>query len=340
MQAFHSPKALFPVGYEASRLYWSTRYANRRCRYLCSIEEKDGRPVFVIRIVEQGHEDLVLSDISPKGVWDKILEPVACVRKKSEMLQLFPAYLKGEDLFGLTVSAVARIAESLPGVEACESYTFRYGRNPLMELPLAVNPTGCARSEPKMSAHVKRYFVLTSHSTSFQSTVTGELNAPYSKQFVHSKSSQYRKMKTEWKSNVYLARSRIQGLGLYAARDIEKHTMVIEYIGTIIRNEVANRKEKLYESQNRGVYMFRMDNDHVIDATLTGGPARYINHSCAPNCVAEVVTFERGHKIIISSNRRIQKGEELCYDYKFDFEDDQHKIPCHCGAVNCRKWMN
>ncbi|EMP36115.1 Histone-lysine N-methyltransferase MLL3 [Chelonia mydas] len=342
MQAFHSSKALFPVGYEASRLYWSMRYANRRCRYLCSIEEKDGFPVFVIRIVEQGHDDLVLTDSTPKGVWDKILEPVASVRKESEMLQLFPGYLKGEDLFGLTVSAVARIAESLPGVEGCENYTFRYGRNPLMELPLAINPTGCARAEPKMSTHVKRPHTLNSTSTSksFQSTVTGELNAPYSKQFVHSKSSQYRKMKTEWKSNVYLARSRIQGLGLYAARDIEKHTMIIEYIGTIIRNEVANRKEKLYESQNRGVYMFRIDNDHVIDATLTGGPARYINHSCAPNCVAEVVTFERGHKIIISSNRRIQKGEELCYDYKFDFEDDQHKIPCHCGAVNCRKWMN
>nr|XP_034985261.1 histone-lysine N-methyltransferase 2C isoform X15 [Zootoca vivipara] len=346
MQAFHSSKVLYPVGYEASRFYWSTRYANRRCRYLCSIEEKDGLPLFVIRIIEQGHEDLVLTDSTPKGVWDKILEPVASVRRSSEMLQLFPAYLKGEDLFGLTVSAVARIAESLPGVEACEHYTFRYGRNPLMELPLAINPTGCARSEPKMSSHVKRLVLRphtlnsTSTSKSFQSTVTGELNAPYSKQFVHSKSSQYRKMKTEWKSNVYLARSRIQGLGLYAARDIEKHTMVIEYIGTIIRNEVANRKEKLYESQNRGVYMFRIDNDHVIDATLTGGPARYINHSCAPNCVAEVVTFERGHKIIISSSRRIQKGEELCYDYKFDFEDDQHKIPCHCGAVNCRKWMN
>ncbi|RXM36061.1 Histone-lysine N-methyltransferase 2C [Acipenser ruthenus] len=131
-----------------------------------------------------------------------------------------------------------------------------------------------------------------------------------------------------------------QGLGLYAARDIEKHTMVIEYMGTVIRNEVANRKEKHYESQNRGVFMFRMDSEHVIDATLTGGPARYINHSCAPNCVAEVVTFEKGHKIIISSNQRIHRGQELCYDYKFDFEDDQHKIPCHCGAVNCRKWMN
>ncbi|KAM3929075.1 histone-lysine N-methyltransferase 2C isoform 5-T5 [Leptodactylus fuscus] len=342
MQDFHSATALFPVGFEASRLYWSMRYANRRCRYLCSIEEKDGLPLFVIRVNEQGHEDLVLTDSTPKGVWDKILEPVANCRKGSEILRLFPVYLKGEDLYGLTVSAVARIAESLPGVEACENYTFRYGRNPLMELPLAINPSGCARSEPKMNNHVKRPHTLNSTSTSksFQSTVTGELNAPYSKQFVHSKSSQYRKMKTEWKSNVYLARSRIQGLGLYAARDIEKHTMVIEYIGTIIRNEVANRKEKLYESQNRGVYMFRIDNEHVIDATLTGGPARYINHSCAPNCVAEVVTFEKGHKIIISSNRRIQKGEELCYDYKFDFEDDQHKIPCHCGAVNCRKWMN
>ncbi|XP_063308761.1 histone-lysine N-methyltransferase 2C isoform X6 [Pelobates fuscus] len=346
MQDFHSVTALFPVGYEASRLYWSMRYANKRCRYLCSIEEIDGLPLFTIRVIEPGHEDVVLIDSTPKGVWDKILEPVANCRKDSEILRLFPVFLKGEDLFGLTVSAVTRIAESLPGVEACENYTFRFGRNPLMELPLAINPTGSARSEPKMNSHVKRFVLRphtlnsTSTSKSFQSTVTGELNAPYSKQFVHSKSSQYRKMKTEWKSNVYLARSRIQGLGLYAARDIEKHTMVIEYIGTIIRNEVANRKEKLYESQNRGVYMFRMDNEHVIDATLTGGPARYINHSCAPNCVAEVVTFEKGHKIIISSSRRIQKGEELCYDYKFDFEDDQHKIPCHCGAVNCRKWMN
>ncbi|KAE8595665.1 hypothetical protein XENTR_v10015836 [Xenopus tropicalis] len=346
MQNFHSATALFPVGFEASRLYWSMRYANRRCRYLCSIEENDGLPLFVVRVIEPGHEELVLMDSSLKGVWDKILEPVANCRKGSEILRLFPVFLKGEDLYGLTASAVTRIAESLPGVEACENYTFRYGRNPLMELPLAINPSGSARSEPKMNSHVKRFVLRphtlnsTSTSKSFQSTVTGELNAPYSKQFVHSKSSQYRKMKTEWKSNVYLARSRIQGLGLYAARDIEKHTMVIEYIGTIIRNEVANRKEKLYESQNRGVYMFRIDNEHVIDATLTGGPARYINHSCAPNCVAEVVTFEKGHRIIISSNRRIQKGEELSYDYKFDFEDDQHKIPCHCGAVNCRKWMN
>ncbi|KAM6106289.1 histone-lysine N-methyltransferase 2D [Pterocles gutturalis] len=342
MADFHSVTALYPVGYEATRIYWSLRTNNRRCCYRCTICENNGRPEFVVQVIEQGLEDLVFTDSSPQAVWNRIIEPVAMMRKEADMLRLFPEYLKGEELFGLTVHAVLRIAESLPGVESCQNYLFRYGRHPLMELPLMINPTGCARSEPKILTHYKRPHTLnsTSMSKAYQSTFTGETNTPYSKQFVHSKSSQYRRLKTEWKNNVYLARSRIQGLGLYAAKDIEKHTMVIEYIGTIIRNEVANRREKIYEEQNRGIYMFRINNEHVIDATLTGGPARYINHSCAPNCVAEVVTFDKEDKIIIISSRRIPKGEELTYDYQFDFEDDQHKIPCHCGAWNCRKWMN
>ncbi|XP_025031263.1 histone-lysine N-methyltransferase 2D-like [Python bivittatus] len=342
MADFHSATALYPVGYEATRIYWSLRTNNRRCCYRCTICENNGRPEFVVQVMEHGLEDLVFTDSSPQAVWNRIIEPVAMMRKEADMLRLFPEYLKGEELFGLTVHAVLRIAESLPGVESCQNYLFRYGRHPLMELPLMINPTGCARSEPKILTHYKRPHTLnsTSMSKAYQSTFTGETNTPYSKQFVHSKSSQYRRLKTEWKNNVYLARSRIQGLGLYAAKDLEKHTMVIEYIGTIIRNEVANRREKIYEEQNRGIYMFRINNEHVIDATLTGGPARYINHSCAPNCVAEVVTFDKEDKIIIISSRRIPKGEELTYDYQFDFEDDQHKIPCHCGAWNCRKWMN
>jgi len=86
--------------------------------------------------------------------------------------------------------------------------------------------------------------------------------------------------------------------------------------------------------------MFRMTEDRVIDATLCGGLARYINHSCDPNCVAETVEVDRDSRIIIFANRRISRGEELAYDYKFEFEDDQHKIPCNCLAHNCRKWMN
>lgn len=120
-------------------------------------------------------------------------------------------------------------------------------------------------------------------------------------------------------------------MGLYAARDIEKHTMVIEYIGEIIRTELAECREKQYEAkvveiyggeywktlfffykfQNRGIYMFRLDENRVVDATLSGGLARYINHSCNPNCVAETVEVERDVRIIIFSKRRIQRGEEV-----------------------------
>ncbi|XP_065124300.1 histone-lysine N-methyltransferase 2C isoform X10 [Paramisgurnus dabryanus] len=343
LQTFHSSTAIFPPGYEASRLYWSMRHGQKRCRYVCSVEEHEGRPEFSIRVIEQGYEDLVLTDTTVKGVWDKVLGPVAERRAETGMLRLFPIYLKGEDLFGLTISAVTRIAESLPGVEACSRYRFRYGRHPMLTLPLSINPSGCARSEMQTFPHHERVKILsvwsrTSHC--IQNTAAPENVSSHTKHFVHSKSSQYRRLISEWKTNVYLAHSRIQGLGLFAARDIEKQTMVIEYMGDVLRTEVAMRKELLYKATNRPVYMFRINSEQVIDATRSGSPARYINHSCSPNCVAEVVTFERGYKIIINAARRIERGEELCYDYKLALVEDQSKIPCHCGAANCRKWIN
>ena len=104
----------------------------------------------------------------------------------------------------------------LTGVETLTDYRFKYGRNPLLELPLAVNPTGCARTEPKLRNQFlwKRPHTQRTGSSSrpiFVPTATaaGEAACPYSKQFVHSKSSQYKKMKQEWRNNVYLARYRI-----------------------------------------------------------------------------------------------------------------------------------
>ena len=70
-------------------------------------------------------------------------------------------------------------------------------------------------------------------------------------------------------------------------------------------------REKRYESQNRGVYMFRLDDNRVVDATLVGGLARYINHSCDPNCITETVEIDKEFKIIIVSNRKIPRGEEV-----------------------------
>lgn len=67
MADFHSATALYPVGYEATRIYWSLRTNNRRCCYRCSISENNGRPEFVIKVIEQGLEDLVFTDASPQG---------------------------------------------------------------------------------------------------------------------------------------------------------------------------------------------------------------------------------------------------------------------------------
>ena len=95
-------------------------------------------------------------DKTCRGVCMKILEPIEQLRKTSECIKIFPSFISGEDLFGLTEPTIIKVLESLPGIESLTDYTFKYGRNPLLELPLAVNPTGCARSEPKLRTHVKR----------------------------------------------------------------------------------------------------------------------------------------------------------------------------------------
>ena len=363
---FHTRDFIFPIGYKIIRYYWSLSELNKRRPYTCSIAEVNNKPEFHISTVafdEDGKEiERTFQDESAKSVWMQVLTIIEKMRRENDLVKVFPKYITGEDLFGLNETNVIKVLESLPGVESLTDYNFKYGRNPLLELPLAVNPSGCARSEPKMRTRVKRIH-------NFQRSMTGtappvekktssggnglnraakesvplliglETTGPYSKNFVQSKSSQYRKMKQEWRQNVVLARSGIQGLGLYAARDIEKHQMVIEYIGEVIRSELTDIREKRYTEQNRGIYMFRLDDDRVLDATMSGNMARYINHSCDPNCVTEVVEVDRDLHIIIFANRRIGRGEELSYDYKFDYEDD-NRLPCMCGAQNCKKWMN
>ena len=72
--------------------------------------------------------------------------------------------------------------------------------------------------------------------------------------------------------------------------------------------------------------MFRLDEDRVVDATLCGGLARYINHSCNPNCVAEIVEVERDLRIIIFAKRRISRGEEVCNYLIYFFIKNIHEL--------------
>uniref|UniRef100_A0ACD5XLP7 Uncharacterized protein n=1 Tax=Avena sativa TaxID=4498 RepID=A0ACD5XLP7_AVESA len=104
-------------------------------------------------------------------------------------------------------------------------------------------------------------------------------------------------------------------------------------------NDVSDIREAQYEKSGIGSsYLFRLDDDYVVDATKRGGLARFINHSCEPNCYTKVITVEGKKKIFIYSKRRIHAGEELTYNYKFPLEEK--KIQCHCGSQRCRGSMN
>ncbi|XP_003378001.1 putative SET domain protein [Trichinella spiralis] len=337
------------VDYTVSRIYWSTFHPRRRQIYQCHIGEFEGAPLFSVTAKYPGTAEVRYQSKSINEVWqNNILTPLQGLRNCNDMLKLFPSYISGESFFGLFEPSIQKMLESLPGIDSLVTYEFKYGRSLWMEPPLVLNPSGSARCEPCFRTYIKRsrkLNAMSAHSIQSLLAFSGMPSDGYfysfgNKQSLVAKCYQYRKLKQEWKSNVYLARSKIQGLGLFANRDVEMNAMVIEYVGEVIRNEVAERREKSYQKRNRGVYMFRLDSDHVIDATVAGGPARYINHSCDPNCIAERIDFDRESRIVIMSCRPICKGEELTYDYQFDFEDELNKLPCLCRAPNCRKWMN
>merc|ERR1712045_402479 len=181
---------------------------NKRTSYTCSIAEVDNKPEFRVTtsLTENGKEiEKTFTGNTPKEAWMKILRVIEKLRREKELVNMFPRYISGEDLFGLTEPNIVKVLESLPGIESCSDYNFKYGRNPLLELPLAVNPTGCARSEPSMRTNAKR--VHNFQRTTGASTKSGtgnhraakemtntliglETTGPYSKNFVQSKSSQ------------------------------------------------------------------------------------------------------------------------------------------------------
>ncbi|KAK2840683.1 hypothetical protein Q7C36_012262 [Tachysurus vachellii] len=141
------------------------------------------------------------------------------------------------------------------------------------------------------------------------------------------------------KKRLRFCRSRIHDWGLFAEEPIAADEMVIEYVGQSIRQVIADMREKRYEQEGIGSsYLFRVDQDTIIDATKCGNLARFINHSCNPNCYAKVITVEAKKKIVIYSRQPISVNEEITYDYKFPIEDE--KIPCLCGAENCRGTLN
>lgn len=134
-----------------------------------------------------------------------------------------------------------------------------------------------------------------------------------------------------------LRRSSIQGLGGFASRDIPKGTRIIEYVGEKISNAESDRRYDNDKMRRHHTFLFTLNSRTIVDAAVDGNAARFINHSCEPNCEAII---ERGH-IYIYAKRAIVQGEELLYDYQYEWDpeytkDDLLFYQCRCGAGTCR----
>lgn len=112
------------------------------------------------------------------------------------------------------------------------------------------------------------------------------------------------------KKPVRFARSAIHNWGLYAEENISANDMIIEYVGEKVRQQVADMREKQYLKSGIGSsYLFRIDENTVIDATKRGGIARFINHSCTPNCTAKIIKVDGSKRIVIYALRDIERGK-------------------------------
>lgn len=137
---------------------------------------------------------------------------------------------------------------------------------------------------------------------------------------------------------IRVVQSPIHGRGIVATGTIRKGTRIIEYAGERVSNEEADRR---YEGIDESfTTLFTLDDDTVIDAESGGNEARFINHSCDPNCQA----VHEGDAIYIYALRTIREGEELTYDYKLHRPGRFRKAwlelyGCRCGADSCRGTM-
>lgn len=134
-------------------------------------------------------------------------------------------------------------------------------------------------------------------------------------------------------------RSGVHGSGVFAREFIAKGERVIEYVGERISKTEGLRREdlrlaRLAAGGDGCVYVFEVTKRHDLDGDVPWNPARHINHSCAPNCESDII---RG-RVWILARRDIAAGEELNYDYGFDYGEAWNH-PCVCGADECATYI-
>jgi SET domain-containing protein len=138
-------------------------------------------------------------------------------------------------------------------------------------------------------------------------------------------------------TKVTLKSSSIHNVGIFADDNIAQGTRIIEYVGEkITAKQAERRKDSQLENHrndqaNGAVYIFELNKRYSIDGNVPYNTARHINHSCNPNAETDIF---RG-RIWIIAIRDIKAGEEITYNYGYDFDDNYLDHPCKCGAANC-----
>ena len=132
-------------------------------------------------------------------------------------------------------------------------------------------------------------------------------------------------------------RSAIHGRGVFALVDVPKGTRLMEYLGERISHKEADRRYAKLHENSAHTMLFAVNDEVVIDATKKGSSARFINHSCSPNCEA----IEEEGRIFLETIRAVKAGQELTYDYNLIL-DEPHtsKVKklheCYFGTKKCR----
>ena len=134
--------------------------------------------------------------------------------------------------------------------------------------------------------------------------------------------------------------SRIDRLGVFALRPIRRGQHIVDYVGERLTAEAVEARYDEDAADDPHTFLFRISDHEYIDASVSGNDARFINHSCDPNCETEV----EGDRVCIKAIKNIEPGVELTYDYMLDIDRDasldrRGLFACRCGAVLCRGTM-
>ncbi|KAF6736027.1 Histone-lysine N-methyltransferase 2A [Oryzias melastigma] len=284
---------------------------------------------------------------SIEEAWKCLTDKVKEARSHARLSELSFDGVNGLRMLGIVHEAVVFLLEQLCGSKHCRSYSFRFHKPEESEEP-PLNPHGSARAEihQRRSVFDMFNFLASKHRQPPEYRPQEEEEDEGQLRIVRRASMElpltvrFKQLKAMSKETVGVYRSPIHGRGLFCKKTIEAGEMVIEYSGNVIRSVLTDKREKYYDTKGIGCYMFRIDDYEVVDATVHGNAARFINHSCEPNCYSRVITVDGQKHIVIFASRRICCGEELTYDYKFPIEDASNKLPCNCGTKRCRKFLN